>query len=167
MKNTKKVLIVDDDMDVILSIKTILKSKGYEVISAMNKEEAIEKLRKESPDLAILDVMMTTPYEGFELAEQMLSSDEFKDIPFLIQSSIDILTTTDTKSSVQAMVREYRKEESFKDLRVLLVKRISDGSAGIDYMDENGKSHFFPVRGFIRKPVDAQKVIAEVEKHLS
>ena len=164
MEKTKKILIVDDDIDVITVVKTILTKEGYEVISAMNKNEGLEKLRNEKPDLAILDVMMTTHYEGFELAQEMLNNEEFKDIPFLIQSSIDILVTS--KASVQEMAREFRKDPNFKDLQVLLVKNITDGTAGIDYKDEDGKSHWFPVRGFIRKPVEAKKVLEEVEKHI-
>lgn len=165
METTKKrILIVDDDIDVITTMKAILTKEGYEVISSMNKNEALEKLRGEKPDLAILDVMMTTHYEGFELAQEMLNNPEFKDVPFLIQSSIDVLVTS--KASVQEMAREYRKDPSFKDLQVLLVKNITDGSAGIDYKDEDGKSHWFPVRGFIRKPVEAKKILEEVEKHI-
>ncbi len=162
--NKKRILIVDDDIDVITPMKAILTREGYEVIPAMNKNEALEKLRSEKPDLAILDVMMTTHYEGFELAQEMLKNPEFKDVPFLIQSSIDVLVTS--KASVQEMAREYRKDPSFKDLQVLLVKNITDGSAGIDYKDEDGKSHWFPVRGFIRKPVEAKKILEEVEKHI-
>jgi len=164
MKNMKKILLVDDDIDIIITLKTILKSKGYEVVSAMNKKEGIDKLRNEKPDLVILDVMMTTHYEGFEMARLMLSSEEFRNTPFLIQSSIDILMTD--KASVQEMAREYRKDPNFKDLQVLLVKNITDGTAGIDYMDENGKTHWFSVRGFIRKPVDADRIIPEIEKNL-
>ncbi len=164
MENTKKILLVDDDEDILLTLKTILTSKGYQVITACNSKEGIEMLRNEKPDLAILDVMMTTPYEGFELARQMLSSDEFKDIPFLIQSSIDILMTS--KSSVQEMAREYRKNPDFKDLRVILVKNVVDNTAGIDYMDEQGNSHWFPVKGFVRKPIDAEKILYEIEKHI-
>ncbi len=164
MDKTKKILIVDDDIDVITVVKTILTKEGYEVISAMNKTEALEKLRNQKPDLAILDVMMTTHYEGFELAQEMLNNPEFKDVPFLIQSSIDILVTS--KASVQDMAREYRKDLNFKDLQVLLVKNISDGSAGIDYRDEDGKSHWFPVKGFIRKPVEKDKLLEEIKKHI-
>lgn len=164
MKTTKKILIVDDDVDVITVVKAVLTREGYEVEAALNKTEGIEKMRTFKPDLAILDVMMTTHYEGFELAREILSSDEFKNIPFLIQSSIDILVTS--KASVQEMAREYRKDPNFKDLQVLLVKNISDGSAGIDYKSEDDKTYWFPVKGFIRKPVDAKKIIEEVAKHI-
>jgi len=165
METTKKILLVDDDIDVITVLTTILSKEGYKVISAMNKAEGIEKLRSERPNLAILDVMMTTHYEGFELAEEILNNPEFKDIPFLMQSSIDILVTS--KASVQEMAREFRKDPSFKDLQVLLVKNITDGTAGIDYKAEDGATHWFPVRGFIRKPIDAVKILEEVKKHIS
>ncbi|MBE0638602.1 MAG: response regulator [Bacteroidales bacterium] len=164
MEKKKKILIVDDDIDVITVLETILFKNGYEVHSAMNKVEGIEKLRSVQPDLAILDVMMTTQFEGFELAQQMLNSKEFSHIPFLIQSSIDILMTN--KPSIQEMAREFRKDPNFKDLQVILVKNIEDGSAGIDYKGEDGVSHWFPVRGFIRKPVDAHKILPEIEKHI-
>lgn len=164
METRKKVLIVEDDIDVITMVKAILEKEGYEVISAMGKQEGLEKLRNEKPDLVILDVMMTTHYEGFEMAQEMLASEEFRHIPFLIQSSIDILVTT--KLSVQEMAREYRKDPNFKDLRVLLVKNITDGTAGIDYLGEDGKTYWFPVQGFIRKPVDADKLREEVNRFL-
>jgi CheY-like chemotaxis protein len=164
MEAKKKILIVDDDIDVITVIETILTKEGYEVHSAMNKKEGVEKLRAIKPNLAILDVMMTTQYEGFELAQEILNNPEFKDIPFLIQSSIDVLVTS--KASVQEMAHEFRKDPNFKDLQVLLIKNVADGSAGIDYRSEDGKVHFFPVKGFVRKPVDAQRVLPEIAKHI-
>lgn len=164
MEAKKKILIVDDDIDVITVIETILTKQGYEVFSAMNKKEGIEMLRSIKPNLAILDVMMTTPFEGFELAQEILTSPEFKDIPFLMQSSIDIFVTSNT--SIQALAHEFRQHPEYKDLQVLLLKNITDGSAGIDYRDENGKSHFFPVKGFVRKPVDAKRIIPEIERHI-
>ncbi len=164
METKKKILIVEDDIDVVTVIKTILSKEGYDVVSAMNKKEGLDKLVNEKPDLVILDVMMTTHYEGFEMAQEMLNNPEFKDVPFLIQSSIDILVTS--KASVQEMASEFRKDPNFKDLQVLLVKNITDGSAGIDYKAEDGSIHWFPVHGFLRKPVDAEKVIEEVNKHI-
>jgi CheY-like chemotaxis protein len=165
METKKKILIVDDDIDVITVLEAILIKNGYEVHSAMNKVEGIEKLRSVNPDLAILDVMMTTQFEGFELAQQILNSKEFNHIPFLMQSSIDILMTN--KPGIQEMAREFRKDPNFKDLQVILIKNIEDGSAGIDYKAEDGTSHFFPVRGFIRKPVDAQKILPEIAKYIN
>lgn len=162
---TKKILIVDDDIDVITIIETILKKEGYTVISANDKKEGMKKIREEKPDLAILDVMMTTQYEGFELAKEINDDAELSKMPVLMQTSIDILTTT--KPDVQAMAREFRKNPGFKDLHVILVKDINSGKAGVDYLSEDGRSIWFPVDGFIRKPVDAKKVVPEIKRILS
>ncbi len=157
---TKKIVIVDDDIDIITAIEAILKKEGYTVISAGDKKQGIETIRREKPDLAILDVMMTTRYEGFELAQELLSNDEFKGLPILIQTSIDVLVTT--RADVQAMAREFRKDPNYNSLQVLLVKNVMSGEAGIDYRTEDGRNIWFPVSGFIRKPVDADKVIPEI-----
>jgi CheY-like chemotaxis protein len=161
---TKKILIVDDDIDVITIIETILKKEGYTVISANDKVEGMKKIKEEKPDLAILDVMMTTHYEGFELAKEITDDPELQKIPVLMQTSIDILTTT--KPDVQAMAREFRKNPGFKDLHVILVKDVNSGSAGVDYLSEDGKSNWFPVDGFVRKPVDGKRIIPEIKRIL-
>jgi CheY-like chemotaxis protein len=161
---TKKILIVDDDIDVITIIETILKKEGYTVISANDKVEGMKKIKEEKPDLAILDVMMTTHYEGFELAKEITDDPELQRIPVLMQTSIDILTTT--KPDVQAMAREFRKNPGFKDLHVILVKDVNTGSAGVDYLSEDGKSIWFPVDGFVRKPVDGKRIIPEIKRIL-
>ncbi|MEI6122022.1 MAG: response regulator [Bacteroidota bacterium] len=161
---TKKILIVDDDIDVITIIQTILKKEGYNVISANDKVEGMQKIRDEKPDLAILDVMMTTHYEGFELAKEITDDPELQRLPVLMQTSIDILTTT--KPDVQAMAREFRKNPGFKDLHVILVKDINTGKAGVDYLSEDGKSIWFPVDGFVRKPVDAKRIVPEIQRIL-
>ncbi len=161
---TKKILIVDDDIDVITVIETILRKEGYNVISANDKIEGMKKIKEEKPDLAILDVMMTTHYEGFELAKEIIDNPELNKIPILMQTSIDILTTT--KPDVQAMAREFRKNPGFKDLHVILVKDINSGKSGVDYLSEEGNSIWFPVDGFIRKPVDSKKILPEIKRIL-
>ncbi|MCK9612475.1 MAG: response regulator [Bacteroidales bacterium] len=159
---TKKILIVDDDIDVITIIQTILQKEGYKVIAANDKIEGMKKIREEKPDMAILDVMMTTRYEGFELAKEITDDPQLSKMPVLMQTSIDILTTT--KPDVQAMAREFRKNPGFKDLHVILVKDINTGKAGVDYLSEDGKSIWFPVDGFIRKPVDAKRLLPELKR---
>ncbi len=162
---TKKILIIDDDIDVITIVETILKKEGYKVVSASNKIEGMKKIKEEKPDLAILDVMMTTHYEGFELAKEITEDPELKDLPFLMQTSIDVLTTT--RADVQAMAHEFRQNPGFKDLHVLLVKDINTGKAGIDYLSEEGKSIWFPVNGFVRKPVEGKKILNEIQRILN
>ena len=164
--NTKaKIAIVDDDIDIITAVESILKSKGYEVVSANDKKTGIELIKNEKPDLAILDVMMTTQFEGFELAKQLTEDPELKNLPVIIQTSIEVLTTT--KSSVQEMARQFRKDPAFSDLRVILVKDIVTGSAGVDYLNEEGSTIWFPVNAFVKKPVSANVLVPEIERLLS
>ncbi len=161
----KKILIVDDDIDIITVIETILRKEGYIVVSANNKVEGMKKLKEEKPDLAILDVMMTTQYEGFELAQEINALSELQKVPILMQTSIDILTTT--KPDVQAMAREFRKNPGFKDLHVILLKDINSGKSGVDYLTEDGKSIWFPVDGFVKKPVDSKRILPEIQRILA
>lgn len=165
MEAKKRILIVDDDIDIITAVKSVLSAKGYEVISANNKNEGLAKIKSEKPDLAILDVMMTTPYEGFELAKELTENPDLKDLPIIIQTSIDVLTTT--KASVQEMARQFRKEPSFNDLRVILVKDLVTGNAGVDYLNEKNQNVWFPVNAFVKKPVNGQILLTEIEKLLS
>ena len=158
--NTKKILIVDDDIDIVNVIRTILENEGYEVIAAHNKIDGIKLAKEQHPDLAILDVMMTTPYEGFELAEEIINNAEFKNMPVLMQTSIDVFTTT--KESVREMAREFRLDPKYKELQVILMKDIVTGKAGIDYRTEEGKTVWLPVDGFLKKPVDSNKLLPQI-----
>jgi CheY-like chemotaxis protein len=160
---TKKILIVDDDIDVITVVKAILNKEGYEVIHANDKIEGIKKAWAEKPDMAILDVMMTTHFEGFEMAKELSENPEFSHMPVMMLSSIDILTTS--KASVQEMAREFRQDPNYRELDVLLIKDVVNGDAGIDYRSEEGPSIWLSVDGFLRKPVEADKLTQEV-KHL-
>ena len=88
----KKILIVDDDLDLTVAIKAILENKNYQVITAINKEEGWKKIKNENPDLLILDVMMDTSHEGFEMAREIRKESEYKDIPILMLTSISEVT---------------------------------------------------------------------------
>ncbi len=160
-----KILVVDDDMDVITVLEQMLNNEGYEVISAFNKKEGIELAINEKPDLAILDVMMTTHYEGFEMAKEFVDNPVLQNIPTLIETSIEVLMTT--KPSVQAMAREFRNDPNYKELQVILIRDIVTGNSGIDYRAEDGRSVWVPVDGFIRKPVDKTRVLPEVQRILA
>ncbi|HPY77974.1 MAG TPA: response regulator, partial [Anaerohalosphaeraceae bacterium] len=67
----KKVLIIDDDADFVESIVNLLEARGYEVSSASNGEEGVKTAKAEKPNLIILDVMMTTKDEGFNVARKL------------------------------------------------------------------------------------------------
>ena len=64
MEIIKKVVIVDDDIDIINVVKSVLTAKGYRVFSANSKPEGIELIRKENPDLIILQNVWTSSHLG-------------------------------------------------------------------------------------------------------
>jgi len=69
MKPKPKILVIDDDVDLVAVMKGTLESKSYDVIVAYNGKEGLEKAKKEKPDLILLDIMMPV-MDGFNFAEQ-------------------------------------------------------------------------------------------------
>lgn len=163
MISDKKILLVDDDIDVITIAETILKHEGYQVITAADKEKALEKAKTEKPDLAILDVMMNTQFEGFELAEAM-KADKSMNFPVLMQTSIDVLEATD--ADIAGLAREYRREMDDHNLDVILIEDKKTGKAGVDYKNEKNETLWLEVDGFVKKPVNSKKLLPAIEKAL-
>jgi CheY-like chemotaxis protein len=165
METKKKILLVDDDIDVITVVETILENEGYNVVTAFNKEEGLKMAKKENPDLAIIDVMMTTQFEGFELAEKFVKSEEFKNMPVMMQTSIEVFESND--DDVMRYARYYRENMKGKEMNVLLIQDYKSNNAGVDYRDTEGKIHWLPVNGFIKKPVNAKILLQNVQRVLA
>jgi len=94
-----KIVIVDDDQDIRDSLQAILESRQYTVLTAANKTEGMEKIRAEKPDLTMLDVMMETWQDGFEMARELRKDPNFKDMPILMLTGVKDKTGIDFKSS--------------------------------------------------------------------
>ncbi|HUS71874.1 MAG TPA: response regulator [Sedimentisphaerales bacterium] len=94
-----KIVIVDDDQDIRDSLQVILEGSQYTVITAANKTEGMEKIRAEKPDLAMLDVMMETWQDGFEMARELKKDPNFKDMPILMLTGVKDKTGIDFKAS--------------------------------------------------------------------
>ena len=94
-----KILITDDDQDIRDSLQAILEAENYTVVTAADKIEGMEKIKAEKPDLMILDVMMTTWQDGFELARELKQDPEYKDIPILMLTGVKEKTGIDFKST--------------------------------------------------------------------
>jgi len=84
----KKVLMIDDDREFIDAISNILDAKGYEVVSATDGKDGVAKAKAEKPDIILLDVMMTTKSEGFDVAREMNKDKNLKDTPVVILTGI-------------------------------------------------------------------------------
>ncbi len=66
-----KIIVIDDDPDILDASSIVLNSKGYDVITSNNPESGYKMIKQESPDLIILDVMMNEPDDGFFLAQKL------------------------------------------------------------------------------------------------
>lgn len=85
---SKKIAIVDDDLDLTKAIQATLESEQYTVVTASDKAEGMETIRSEKPDLAIVDVMMDTWQDGFEMARELKKDPELKDMPILMLTGV-------------------------------------------------------------------------------
>jgi CheY-like chemotaxis protein len=94
-----RILIIDDDPDITEAMSVVLTHKGYEVDSAADSSEGMERLKANRPDLIILDVMMRTSQEGFELSRQLKHTAEYKDIPILMLTAVKDKTGLDFKAT--------------------------------------------------------------------
>ncbi|MBU4446184.1 MAG: response regulator [Candidatus Marinimicrobia bacterium] len=83
-----KILIVDDDIDLVEVLRIVLESHGYDVIDAQDGDRGFRLVEKEKPDLIILDVMMRTEDEGFYIAEKIRSQPDIANIPIIILTAV-------------------------------------------------------------------------------
>jgi len=88
MNEEAKILIIDDDPAFVEATTAILKSGSYKVKAAYDKEEAMEKIKKEKPDLILLDVMMQRLDDGFTICYKLKHDPELKQIPVLIITGV-------------------------------------------------------------------------------
>lgn len=85
-KSMAVVLLIDDDVDMVEANKVVLENRGHDVCTAYSGAEARELLATQTPDAAVIDVMMETMSAGFDLAREIHS--KFPDMPLLILSGV-------------------------------------------------------------------------------
>jgi len=97
---SKKILIIDDDKDLVESLSQVLRTRGYETTSALSAAEGLKTLLAQKPDLVVLDVMMETDTAGFEAAGQIRSlrpTSRYRDlrtVPIIILTAIGQVTNS-------------------------------------------------------------------------
>jgi CheY-like chemotaxis protein len=88
----KKILDIDDDIDVLEARKIVLEHSDYDVVQATNIKVAGEILEKEKIDLIILDVMMEKDTDGFNFAQFVKMNEKFKHIPIILATAVNQMT---------------------------------------------------------------------------
>lgn len=88
MMPKQKILLVDDNEDFVRSTTDLLEAHGYTIISASNGTTGLAMARQNHPDLMVLDVMMATKTEGFEVARRIPSCPELRNMPVLLVTGV-------------------------------------------------------------------------------
>jgi two-component system alkaline phosphatase synthesis response regulator PhoP/two-component system response regulator VicR len=79
----KKILAVDDERHIVRLVQVNLERAGYQVVTAFDGKEALEKVKAENPDLVVLDVMM--PYmDGFEVLQNLRKDPSTRELPVIM-----------------------------------------------------------------------------------
>jgi len=84
-----KILIIDDDPDIVDALYVLLEGEGLDVVSAYDGEEGLAKIKEENPDLIILDLLMPK-VDGYEVCKTLQDPrwSKWKDIPILVLTSV-------------------------------------------------------------------------------
>ena len=143
----KHILIIDDDRNTVKYLSALLCDNGYEVSSAADGSEGLDKIRQSNPDLIVLDVMMPKR-TGFVLFKQLKKDERFRDVPVLMLTGVSgILEELENHM-------EEGFEKPYDSLREALKKQVRE-------MREDG-----PVRPemFVNKPVAPDDFIDRVRE---
>ncbi|MBF0494589.1 MAG: response regulator [Candidatus Omnitrophica bacterium] len=121
----KKILVVDDEVDIANMVQMRLESQGYTVIQANDGEAALDKIKKENPDLVLLDVMVPPP-NGFQLCRMLKDEPLYRNIPIIL------LTAKSTESDKfwgqesgadEYVTKPYDAADLLKKIKKLLEKQ--------------------------------------------
>ena len=87
MNDKYDILVVDDDPDIREALRMVLEKNGYNVRTGKNGRDALAALKAAKPDVLLLDIMMSTDTEGFDLAYELKNSPEFENLPIILLTS--------------------------------------------------------------------------------
>jgi DNA-binding response OmpR family regulator len=126
-----KIVIIDDDPDILDASSLVLTSRGFEVLTAANPDDGYKMVKEHSPDLIILDVMMNEPDDGFFLAQKFRK--ENINIPIIMYTSVSKTIGMNFGISEIVPVDEFVEkpispEELIEKVSKLLRQPVSTGS---------------------------------------
>jgi DNA-binding response OmpR family regulator len=110
-----KILVIDDDPDFLVAVQMVLEAHDFEMEQAMTPGEGISKVLSVEPDLVILDVMMPTGYEGFDVAREIREKHKMIELPILMLTSVH---------SVKKVPYRFAPDEDYLPVDVFLDKPI-------------------------------------------
>ena len=110
----KKIMIVNDDADVVYEARLVLEHQGYEVMEAYSGEDCLNKIKEEKPDLILLDVMMPE-MDGWEVLRRIKENEELRAIPIVMLTvkplTQETLIRREMKDLADYITQPYSKED--------------------------------------------------------
>jgi DNA-binding response OmpR family regulator len=122
MSALKKILVVDDDPYILMSLEFLMKKNGYDVMVARNGTEALDIVEKQLPDLVLLDIMMPD-VDGYEIYKHIKGSKKLKDAKVVFMSAkskeADIKKGYDLGASLY-ITKPFSTREMMKQIKELI-----------------------------------------------
>ena len=87
MTDTKKIIVIDDDQELVSFMTMLLQDNGYQTVEANNGEQGLQRTRQEHPDLILLDISMPEK-SGVRFYRELCGDDELKDIPVVMVTGV-------------------------------------------------------------------------------
>ena len=127
-KKNRTILCIEDEQEMIDLIRLILSRRGFEVLGANGGRQGLEMIRKEHPDLVLLDLMMPD-MDGWEVYQQMKADDAIKDIPVIIVTakaqSIDKVLGLHIAKVDDYIAKPFSPQELLTSIEAVLSKKQS------------------------------------------
>ena len=124
-----KIVVTDDDPEIRDTMRELLETRGYTVVTAADRDGRMEAIRRERPDLAIVDVMMATWQDGFEMSRELkLSAITIKRAYFDLEKDGYIVTRAGLGSFVADINKEKIRGEKMAEIRKDVSRLIKTGS---------------------------------------
>ena len=127
MPSKKKILLVEDEPEFRLALRTRLEASGYDVIEAEDGAGGLEAARHQNPDLIILDVLLPG-MDGFKVARLLKSDTKHRDIPLLM---LTVMSQQSDRKMGQAvgvdayLIKPYQPQELLDTVSTLVAQRLS------------------------------------------
>jgi two-component system alkaline phosphatase synthesis response regulator PhoP len=117
MSDKQRILMIDDDVQAVDTVETLLQSVGYEMAHAYMAVEGMELARTWKPDLVLLDIMFAGPPgpDGFEISREFHADPILKDIPVIILSGL---------KKFFGMATEFTPDETWMPVKMFLEKPV-------------------------------------------
>ncbi|MDY6990353.1 MAG: response regulator [Thermodesulfobacteriota bacterium] len=139
----KKILIVDDEPDIITFLGAILEENGYASVSAKDGVEGLEVLYRENPDLVLLDLMMPKK-SGISMFQELRKDPKMSQTPVVVVTGVSEVTGVD--------FRNFMYKQPLKDEK--------------KFVESTGLTKYTIPDGYVEKPIDPDELIRVIKKAL-